>query len=315
MGVPIDCVGAPSPDGAPFGTELSPGALRAAGVGVRLAHRGQRILDAGDLPVRLIGRDRDPATGVTGWPGVARTTKALRDAVAAVVATGEVPVLLGGCCTLLPGALAGARDALAGTDRELAEANGALADPDGGLGLAYFDGHLDLYDGVTSPTGEPADMPMAVIAGVGPAAWTALVDDAGAPLVAPGRVALIGPRDRDEAVTYRSVLPEHVGIAPEATPAVIRRDGTAAVAADAARRTGRRWVHVDVDVLDEAEMPATDYLAPGGLTFAELAALLAPLTRAPDLVGFSLACYNPQKDPGGAYARRLVDLLADLFSA
>jgi hypothetical protein len=55
VGVPIDCVGAPAPDEAPFGTELSPGALRAAGVTEALS--GQ---DAGDLDVRLIGRDRTP---------------------------------------------------------------------------------------------------------------------------------------------------------------------------------------------------------------------------------------------------------------
>ena len=30
------------------------------------------------------------------------------------------------------------------------------------------------------------------------------------------------------------------------------------------------WVHLDLDVLDEQVLPATDYLMPGGLTFPEL---------------------------------------------
>jgi arginase len=34
--------------------------------------------------------------------------------------------------------------------------------------LVYLDGHVDLYDGRTSPTGEAADMPLAVLLGAGP---------------------------------------------------------------------------------------------------------------------------------------------------
>jgi arginase len=49
-----------------------------------------------------------------------------------------------GGCSLLPG-LAGARRTY------------------GRVGPAYLDGHLDLYDGVTSPTGEAADMPISVV--------------------------------------------------------------------------------------------------------------------------------------------------------
>ena len=46
-------------------------------------------------------------------------------------------------------------------------------------------------------------------------------------------------------------------------------------------RRGRFWIHLDVDVLDERAMPATDYLMPGGLEWDELAALLAPLAASP----------------------------------
>ena len=40
----------------------------------------------------------------------------------------------------------------------------------GALGVAYVDGHVDVYDGRSSPTGEAADMPMGVAFGLGPAA-------------------------------------------------------------------------------------------------------------------------------------------------
>ena len=106
-GVPIDCINAVAPDSALFGTELSPAALRRAGLPGTVG-----AADGGDLDVRLVGRDRDPATGVLGWPSVLATTEAIRSLVRDQVAAGELPFLLGGCCTLLPGALSGARDAL-----------------------------------------------------------------------------------------------------------------------------------------------------------------------------------------------------------
>jgi arginase len=292
-GVPIDCINAVDPGSEPFGTELSPAALRDAGL---LGAIG--ALDAGDLAVRLVGRDRDPGTGVLGWPSVLATTQAVRSLAREQIEDGRLPFLVGGCCTLLPGALSGARDAL------------------GAVGLAYLDGHLDLYDGQTSTTGEPADMPISVITGNGPAAWSANV---GAPLVERGQLALLGQRDRDEAAEYGSVLPEDAGLDAELTPDGLREQGmtvSGAAARDQLMQSaGRYWVHLDVDVLDEKAFPATDYLMPGGLSRDELTGLLGPLLASPALAGLSLACYNPAKDPDGAGARYLVRLFRDLRPA
>jgi len=289
-GVPIDCINAVAADSAPFGTELSPAALRAAGLPAAVG-----AADAGDLAVRLVGRDRDPATGVLGWPSVLATTQAIRDLVRDQVAAGQVPFLLGGCCTLLPGALSGARDAL------------------GRIGLGYLDGHLDLYDGQTSETGEPADMPISVITGHGPAAWSAAID---APLLTRSGLVLLGPRDRAEAADYGSVMPEEAGLDAELSPARLRDRGLAEAGAAArdqlSAADGRYWVHLDVDVLDELAFPATDYLMPGGLTVAELGELLGPLLASPALAGVSLACYNPQKDADGSGAAVLPELLREL---
>ena len=104
----------------------------------------------------------------------------MRAAVRDVVADGRRALVLGGCCALVPGALAGLRDA------------------DGALGVAYVDGHVDVYDGTTSPTGEGADMPMSVALGRGPDAW---VDAAGGASVAPADVVVLGARDPEAADT------------------------------------------------------------------------------------------------------------------
>ena len=70
------------------------------------------------------------------------------------------------------------------------------------------------------------------------------------------------------------------------------------------------WLHFDVDVLDQAVFPATDYLMPGGLDWEELGEVLPFLLSSPNLIGASLACYNPEKDPDRACGRALVAALS-----
>ena len=52
---------------------------------------------------------------------------------------------------------------------------------------------------------------------------------------------------------------------------------------------------------------------PGGISMDELHDLLLPLGRDDALIGASVACYNPTKDPGGVLGGRLVDLLVDVL--
>ena len=72
-------------------------------------------------------------------------------------------------------------------------------------------------------------------------------------------------------------------------PDELRAEGLAAAGARAAQRLAadgaRFWIHLDVDVLDERAMPATDYLMPGGLQWDELAALMGPLGASPGSPG------------------------------
>jgi len=282
IGVPIDSVGRAG------GTELAPAAVRERDLAGRLGAR-----DAGDLGPRIRGDERDAETGVVGIDDVVAVTGAVRAAVREAVADGARPLLIGGCCTLVPGALAGLRDA------------GAPA------GIANVDGHVDVYDGVSSPTGEAADMPVGVALGREPARWVAA---AGGASVRPDRVVALGARDPEEAEDIAPLLAGDLAGLEVLGPAALRAEGLAAAGERTATRLGRFWIHLDVDVLDEAAMPATDYLMPGGLGWDELAALLGPLGAAPGLAGLSLGCLNPEKDPDGAYADRTCDLLAEALA-
>jgi arginase len=269
------------------GTERSPAVLRQLGLIARL---GPTAADGGDLPVRIRRDSRDPTTGVLAWADVADMTSVVRRAVERELVAGHTPVLIGGCCALEPAALAGARSVL------------------GQVGIVHIDGHLDLYDGTTSPTGEAADMPMAVILGKGPAEW---VETLGTPV--PGvQAAVLGHRDQAEIADGFGDLAVDLGVD------VVDADTLRGDPAGEARRVADRlsiplWIHLDVDVLDQDVCLATDYLMPGGLTWTELRSVLMVLLERADAVGFSLACYNPDKDRDSSVGRALVDMLAEVL--
>ncbi len=96
-------------------------------------------------------------------------------------------------------------------------------------------------------------------------------------------------------------------------------DGVRAAGADAAARraldlltgggSGGYWVHLDVDVLDDAIMPAVDYRLPGGLTWAELESVLRAALGDERARGLDVTIFNPRLDHDGTIAVRLAECL------
>jgi len=64
-----------------------------------------------------------------------------------------------------------------------------------------------------------------------------------------------------------------------------------------------------------AVFPATDYLDPGGMSWDELRDVLTPFGRSAGLLGVSLGCFNPDKDPDGSCGEALADLLVQVLAA
>ncbi len=56
-------------------------------------------------------------------------------------------------------------------------------------------------------------------------------------------------------------------------------------------------------------MPAVSSPQPRGLDWDELVALARPLVSAPNLLGVSVADFNPDRDADGTYAARVVEAL------
>jgi arginase len=271
---PIDC------SGAGRGEERAPRALRAAGLVERL-----RARDAGEADARVRDTRRDPGTGVVGAVEVRRAATAIASRVRAMLDAREHPLVVGGDCTLLLGVFQ------------------ALPR---GSGLWFVDGHADFFDGESSPTGEAADMDLAILTGHGPSGLL----EREAPLE-PADVVLLGHRP---AELHPDVARENARLDPAIhalTAPEVRELGAARVGTDAASRLAERpaWLHLDLDVLDEGVLPAVSYPQSLGLDWEELIALVRPLFAAPNLLGVSVADFNPDRDADGAHAARVVEAL------
>jgi arginase len=236
---------------------------------------------------------RDPVSGVLNGPEIAAYAVTLANAVGTVLDADDVPLVLGGdCSVLLGGALALRRRAAAG--------------------LFFLDGHADFYQPSAEPSGEAASMDLALVTGHGPPAVGDL--EGRSPLVRAEDAVIVGFRDAEEQARDGSQpLPDAL-LALDL--AAVRAAGAHAAAEHAlAHLTGpdapdRFWVHVDADVLDDAVMPAVDYRHPGGLTADELATILAAVMATGRVAGVEVTIYNPALDPAGTAGAALTGALA-----
>jgi arginase len=286
--------------GVPYTSMSEPGGianaipvLRQRGLAERLGGLG--VEDAGDL--RL-----DPPTGERGpsrllnEPALVRLVGATRERVSATHDTGRLPLLVGGDCPVLLGALAAMRDA-----RERP-------------GLIMLDGHEDAWPPRLSETGEGSDSEIAIALGRIPALPEAL--DEVLPLLHMSGLAYLGPRDYAEIVAagVESLRDQAAFFADGAlTSAALGRGRDPARAAVESITADGFWLHVDLDVLASGAFRAVDYPQPGGLGWDELDRLAASAAGAPRCRGVSVVIYNPDLDPDRAEADKIVAFVARLI--
>ncbi|MDQ1012791.1 arginase [Streptomyces sp. V4I23] len=289
----LEFIEAPSVLGLrPSGVQDLPRALLDAGLtGLPGAVRAGRVEAPGYDP------RRDEETGVLNPAGIARYSVELADAVGGVLRRGHFPVVLGGDCSILLGNL------LALHRR-------------GRHGLLFLDGHTDFYQPSAEPAGEAASMELALATGRGPRLLTDL--EGRGPLLRDEDVVAFGFRDAAESARagMQPLPPRLHAMGLDR----VRAAGAAAAARQAVDHLARGetagfWVHLDVDVLDDAIMPAVDYRIPDGLSWTELETVLATALADERARGLDVTIFNPRLDPGGTMATRLVECLREGLSA
>jgi len=254
-------------------------------------------LDAGEVAAPTYSADRDVATGIRNVQAIADYSAALANAIGAQLDADRFPIVIGGDCSILLGSM------LALHRR-------------GRYGLVFLDGHQDMQTPQVSRTGGAAGMDLALAVGIGPPVLAALGGDG--PLVRAEDVSMVGGRDNpawytgDDVVRARSEM-QVLSLED------LRRSGMDSCGSAIATRISRpelagAWIHCDVDVLDDAIMPAVDSRQPDGLSYDELESLLRPVLDSGRVVGMHVTIYDPDRDPGLVAGRALVTGLSRLLT-
>jgi arginase len=289
IGVPFDGMGrAPGQAGAPQ-------ALRAAGLP---AVFGPDATIEPDLVLPAPVPQRATGSGLLNERALLQMVGTLHRRVHASLSAGRFPLVYGADCSVLLAAVP------------------ALRDIAGRAGLVFVDGHEDATPMDLSPTGEAANMEVALLLGLtGERAPPPL--RGWLPALTPGAIAMLGPRDHlfRQAASVPTIA-DRVWLRSagevSADPPGCARMAVEHVVAHASRW----WLHIDLDVLARSDFAACG--APGevsladGLTWPQLTEIGASALQGGGCAGWSLSIYNPDLDPGHSAARRIVEFVAQV---
>ena len=279
----VSVVGAPSSAGAYApGQEEAPAALRAAGL-LELLDRACELRDAGDLSGFRWRPDRADRTA-QNLADVAAMAVRVRDAVAPVLRSGALALVLGGDCTVGVGTVAGS--AAAG----------------GQTGVVYLDMHADLNVPGSVPDGALDWMGVAHMLAVD--GCRAQLRDIGprTPLLDPAQIVVLG-HEEGQATAWERETIRRLGVTCVPAEALRADPASAAATALAALPAGctRILVHLDVDVVDFVDAPLSENTGrnigvPLDAALAALAELLSD-DRAQALTVTELNPHHASADP------------------
>jgi len=295
--MPIDLIGVPFDGmGRPGGQRRAPAALRAAGL--RSAFPGRDVVSEPDPELPASHATRSPDSGLLNEAALLAMVDALDVRVGDALSTGRFPLVYGADCSVLLSTVPALRDAV------------------GEAGLLCVDGHEDATPVELSDSGEVANMEIALLLG-----WTDRTLPEGirrrTGTLSADALALLGPRDAvfREPLAVPSIADRVLVLPPDELrpdPAAEARKAVARIA----RQTAGWWLHLDLDVLAEDEFGARgapgEPSMPGGLSWAELTALVSAALRAGGCRGWSVVIYNSDLDPDGSAARRIVQFVRDV---
>jgi arginase len=246
----------------------------------------------------LYTTERDPETNCINALPLKEFSITLGHALTRVVNQRRFPLVLGGDCSILIGIMAALKRKTT-------------------CGLVFIDAHADFYLPAQSPTGEIADMELAIVTGRGP---DALADiDHLKPYVNDEHVVHIGQRDHAQTKEFHSADIRDTRIHCVDAPTIQRNDLTTTANQLVAHINGiskaeHFWLHFDTDVLSDAVNPAVDYRLPGGLLPDETELLLHRVLGTKRIAGMSVTIYNPRLDPGGQAGKIISDTIVNAFT-
>ena len=250
------------------------------------------MTDFGDLPEVPFRPDQQHPKA-QNLQLVVEVAKRVANQVEAVVRDHDLPIVLGGDCTITLGVLAG------------------LIRQTPNLGLMYFDGDVDLNTPDTTVSGIFDGMVMAHIIGKGVAELARVGPRY--PLMAEENIVLFG-YNADAGwidVAETQVLAQ----CQMMTYPLAQIRGTVKELAKQAltqleSKADSILIHFDVDVIDFDDFPAADVPHYQALSFDEAMAALGVFIASRKLAGLVITEFNAERDADGMLADRFVDAVA-----
>ena len=290
----VHILGVPLGYGASMaGVDMGPAALRVAGLTQRVGALGYSVRDLGDMHLERPQSQPDPHDKLKYVQQISSACEQLAHDVEAVVAAGELPLVLGGDHSIAIGSIAG----VASYCRKQQQS----------LGLIWFDAHADMNTPESTPSGNIHGMPLAVLLGYG---VPELTDIGGfAPKLDPKLCAHVGARDIDSG---ERELIRKLGIRfftmreiDERGMAICMNEAIAI----ASGGTGGYAVTFDVDALDPGDAPGSGTLVRGGLTYREAHLGMEKIAEAGGMRSLEVVEINTALDVNNKTAELGVELI------
>ncbi len=161
------------------------------------------------------------------------------------------------------------------------------------VGLIWLDAHGDFNTPETTLSGMLGGMPVAVAAGR--CLFRLRLKSGLDPAIPTRHIIMMGLRDVDP---LEQVLIDESHITPLSAQDLIQRSRAVQVALEElARRVDAIYVHIDLDVLDAADIPGHSFEIPGGPTAEQLGAALRLMLRQEKVRALGIASF-PTGDAG-----------------
>lgn len=258
-------------------------------------HGALQPVEVQRLPAPPYTSIMDAKSGVRNVPTIISYAIQQAELLQTILNRHQFPLLLGGDCSILIGT--------------------ALAlNKLGRYGLFYLDGHTDYMSASLSQSGGAAGMDLAIVTGYGHPSLTNIGQQR--PYFQPSHVWCVGNREYEQAYV-NEILQSAIQYTDLAD---LRKNGSNACTNSFLQMIEQEkldgfWIHIDVDVLDDAIMPAVDSRTPDGLSYAAFKEILRPLLASNKLTGLQITILDPDLDPDGLYTKEFITNFCEIVTA
>jgi arginase len=292
----IAVIGAPLDLGAGRrGVDMGPSAIRYAGLDPQLAAKlGVRVSDTGNVISPVVETTDMGDESARYLDQILDLCDRLAGLVTAAALRGAMPLVLGGDHSVALGSLVG------------------MAQARGPGGVVWVDAHGDLNTPETSPTGNVHGMVLAAALGLAGDGFRR--DGWPMPILAPGKLALVGIRSLDDgerklvqtldAKVFTMSEVDRIGVEPCMHEAL-------------AHAAGAAFLHVsfDMDVVDPDYAPGVGTPVRGGLSYREAHLAMETVAASRLLDSMDVVEVNPILDRENATGQLAVELVASALGA